>query len=296
MAKARETVRLAQPLVAGGGAIIASPFQFLLTGEDNLRIVSWGRAAGLELTIRGRFLPTGETQIASFLNTHTPASNGALRVQYYPLGDGVLLNLVVRPSTAAVLHGSCFVRVDLVRGIDGAVTQLGTLLRGYVDVSGGLAWPNSPLTAPSEGAGVITVAQGAVPAAGADPVLTMPAETRWRIIGVRGVLTTAAGGANRVPTLFLQQTTLDGFAAESSLNQAPGAVGGHSWGPGATPATTAPVLNGGGPLPVPAMLETGGVANSSIRTVTVNLAAGDQWTALTAIVEQWLNPVADILS
>jgi hypothetical protein len=66
----------------------------------------------------------------------------------------VLLNVVVLSTNATVQRGQTYVRIDIERGANARVT-LGTLLAGYIDSSGGRAWPGSPLESGTEGPGWI---------------------------------------------------------------------------------------------------------------------------------------------
>lgn len=160
-----ERAFVASPVSSAAGRVIASPFQFYTTGEDNLRIVSSNSLAGVSLRVEARFIdPAGTISAQSW--DHVPNSDRTPRTTDYRLGVGALLNLTVYASSGAPRIGQTFVMVQLIRGDAPAAIVLGTMLQGYVTAVQHLAWPGSPIQSSIEGGGYPRAIVGTTPAAG----------------------------------------------------------------------------------------------------------------------------------
>src|SRR5213592_2214118 len=136
-----------------------------VTGEDNLRLTTIGSLAGVTVALEGRrvtpsgcIVPLGERHVAS--------SNRVASSNIFPLGDGVLTHVQLRASAGAPRRGQTFAILEVVRGRDGTVQPLATLLQGYVTTTPKLAWPGIPIGASSDGPGLIRSVTGTNPAAG----------------------------------------------------------------------------------------------------------------------------------
>ncbi|MGH9408217.1 MAG: hypothetical protein ACRD1V_02035, partial [Vicinamibacterales bacterium] len=112
----------------------------LLTGEDALRINSWGSVAGLILAIEGRLI-SDEDCIVPIAESHTPNSDRSIHSTIIGLNDGALATLQVRLSSGSAKRGGVFVTVEIVRGVLGAIQSLGILAAGYVVNGLPLAFP-----------------------------------------------------------------------------------------------------------------------------------------------------------
>lgn len=272
------------------GGFLTAPFQFLLTGEDGLRLAVLNLVAGVRLELTGRWLARGSTKVDAFSMTFLPSSDGTESVIDMALGAGALLNLVVRPLDQQVEVGQCFVRVDVIRGT-GATTTLGTLIAGHVGGWGGRAWPGSPLEPPVNGPGWVRAVQASAVGAGLDPSVTGAFNVRWRIKSVTAFLLTSATVINRTPEL---QWSLNGVTCgrvQSTLDQGATAGRWHTFMAGAAPPAPPTPFAGYGPLPSDFELAAAGLASSfTIAIVTANLQPGDQWSNMAVLVEQWLNP------
>lgn len=195
-----ERLYVAQPYAGGRGNLIASPFQFLMTGEDNLVCTLWSDQAGFVVDMQGRFLKTsGEIQpfSAALVSDATPAGREAL-VQ---LGEGFLLNISVVARSVTMPPGRVFIKVDVVRGSTGARIVLGTLLSGYVTSTFSRAWPGAPLETQFDGPGYLHWAAGVTSGLGTPAVFTLQQLTRVEILAARTTLTTSSGVAARRPRL-----------------------------------------------------------------------------------------------
>lgn len=285
MAPATERIFIAQPTPLGPGTLVASPFQFLVSGEDNLRITGWTSVAGLSLVWGGRMVLLDGT-IKPFTGRGPLTSSRFSNTYLQSLGTGFLLNFSVVVTGGTIVQGECYARVTLVRGLTGAVEYLGTVAQGYVTNSQAISFPGSPLQLSTEGAGVLRQFSGTNPAAGVDPDEVVPAGARWELVSFFDLLVCSAVAVTRRPLLRLE-TAGGGILAES---RAPGSVGsngsgGFSWMQGMPWETTLAGLTGGSAgLPSNPML----LAGNHIVIVTLGLDAGDNWQAPDLAVKEWL--------
>lgn len=261
----------------------ASPFQssalgaagggLILTGEDNLRLTTWGAVAGAVVALEGRFLDACGLTIP-FAESQTPNTDRSAKTTIYPAREGLLTNLHLRVATGTVLHGGVGALVEIVRGRDGGVQPLGTLLQGYVTTATRLAWPGSPVLPLPSGPGRLRVILGTNPAAGSEISETVPTGARWRLISFRYTITTSGTVANRSPVLTIDDGTNVLWETWSNVAVTASSTVAYNAGAGA------PFLaynTAGNLLPLPTTLELPG--GSRIRTVTGNLQAGDDFAA-----------------
>jgi hypothetical protein len=283
MAGPTERVFAGAPFAAAGGRVISSPFQFVTTGEDNLRVTCANTVAGARIAIQGRRLNDKGT-IEAFGFDLVPTADRTLTTRDYPLGAGAILNLTVYASAGAPRIGQTFVQAKLIRGFGGATIVLGTLLAGYVTSLQELAWPGSPIESSIAGGGYPRVIVGTQPAAGAEIIETVPTGARWQLLGLRTRLTASAAVTIRYPALALD----DGFS-NYAVAPIPGGVATSqsvplAWHPGTafeTQIAGAWLVAG---LPTDSTL----LAGYRILFVTQNLLAGDQYDQPRFLVREWL--------
>ncbi len=121
------------------------------------------------------------------------------------------------------------------------------------------------------------------PAAGAEWSVSVPGGVLWVVRAVKGRLTTSAVVANRRPDLKVSDGSIDLFGIGALTNQAANFVDDWSWVAGYA-------SNVGGFSPgdetnyFPEFPLYGGYI---IRTVTRNIDAGDQWSAIVVTVDEY---------
>jgi hypothetical protein len=273
----RELVRL----VAYEQAKLSTSAWFF-TGEDHLRVRSFGALAGVVLAVEGRFL-TADGQLISVGERHVPNSDRTEATSLHTLGEGFLLNLSVRASTGSPRVGQVFVTVEVVRGRLGAVQILGALTAGYVTDTQRLAWPGTPAARSIDGPGVIRSITGTDPAAGAEISETVPTNARWRLLALRANLTTDATVATRVVSLRLAPAATLTASIQAPNSQAASAT--YAYNYALESADRALVVTADIPVRLPQNALPGG---STISTVTAGIVAGDNWGAPGYTVEEWI--------
>src|SRR5258706_4323517 len=178
---------------------VTSAFQFITSGEDNLRVRSWCSVAGVTVGTQGRYVNQGG-EIIPFGFTHVPNSDRTLHETLESLAPGALLNVGVFMSGGAAQRGECFVELALVRGLSGATYFLGPLIRGYISTTGSLGWPGSILEHPTDGRGVIKNSGIQDPASG-EITGTVPTNALWRVLMIGAIYTSNAFAGVRQPIL-----------------------------------------------------------------------------------------------
>lgn len=266
---------IAGPEDAPGNAIY-------LSGEDNLRIRSFGSLASTVLALEGRLLDL-DGNVIPIVETHTPSTDRTMVTTLHTLAAGFLLNLQLRASSAAPRRGQVFAIVEIVRGRLGAVQPLGVIIQGYVQDTTALAWPGALIESSVEGCGVIRSITGTDPAAGAEISETVPTNARWRLIHARALLVTSAVVANRTASWLIDDATNVVIQQYGNFNQAASLTVTYSAGAFGTFGATAGAFIDVA-LP-PDLILPGGFR---IRTATLSMDVGDNWGAPQLLVEEWI--------
>lgn len=253
-----------------------------LTGEDNLRLTTFGGVAGAEIAIEGRLIQDS-TKVVAFRERHVPNNNYTAASTVHNLGDGVLTHVQLRATSSALLGGGVFAILEIVRGGSGAVQPLATLLQGYVTTNARLAWPGSPILPSTAGAGRLRTITGTDQVAGVEITETVPAGVRWNLISFRGFLTTSATVANRQPSLVIDDGANILHQSGANAVVAASATAGYFWGSGVG-AFGATGNGNQGTLPDRLPLSPG----YRMRTSTLLLDAGDNWGAPQYLVEEFI--------
>lgn len=191
----------AVPFSSAGGRVITSPFQFILTGEDNLRLVVANALVGVRVTVQGRRLDD-RGKVLPFSFEFVPTSDRLATSVNLVLGVGAILNLTVFASSGTPLSGQTYVMVQLIRGIGAPAIVLGTLLGGYITHVQALGWPGSPIAPSTEGEPYIRIIHGTSPPNGTVLLETVPTNTRWQVSSFTVSLVTDAVVVNRELYMF----------------------------------------------------------------------------------------------
>lgn len=278
-----ERVFLPTPIASGRGGVIVSPFQFLLTGDDHLRVEAWNVAPGAALELSYRFAGVDGQIIAE--RQVLPLTSDRMKVEHdFPMREGYLVNMAVFVTGGVSLVGQTFCCVKLIRGFTGATIVLGLLLQGGVGPEQGLAWPGSPIVSSHEYPPDVRTIVGTMPAVLTDFAETCPTGARWQLLNLRGALQASAGVGDRLALLRMTHSGALGTLLGPSKAVTAGQTIGHQW---AANLPLNPVLGTGESqqaFPRDLFLKAG----DSFGSLTVGLLAGDQWSAPVYIVKEWL--------
>jgi hypothetical protein len=263
---------------------ILAPSALYLTGEEQLRISSIGNAAGVTVMVRGRVLRPGY-DIAIIEQPHTPNSNRTIATTTIALSEGWPLGFTVRASVGTPAGGAVWVLLELVRGQGNAAVVVETLGSGFVTANVPLQVPGSTNQAPTDGAGCLRSITGTTPGAGAEISETVPAGARWELLAFRAVLTTSATVAGRWPSLLLDDGANIYTNAGVEDTVAASQTENCSWGQGVSKKASPSLQSEQGSLPVGIRLGSG----HRMRTATINLQVGDQYSAVQYLVREWID-------
>jgi hypothetical protein len=262
---------------------IPPPGAVYLTVDDNIvvNVLNPSQTVGVSLTMR-ILLPGGEVMPVLYQFPSVAASSSA-STKNIPGVEGFLLSATVDAPSAQ--RGALYVQVSVKRGRGLLDQTSGDLIcEGYPGGLYLLSYPPPTRDAPDSSAGLTRSVTVANPAAGADWSVTVPAGVQWVLQRVRAVLTTAAGGGNRTPDLQILDAAANlVLEAPGGANQAGGLTESWVWSTGATTTTTAGSTNMVN-LPTNVRL----LPNWVVRTVTANLAAGDQWSSIVLSVVEFV--------
>lgn len=261
-----------------------SPHNYLyVTNSDTMQIVCCSSTAGIGIVVNFKILrPDGTITVSQEQSTTValPATATILA----QLTEGFLMNVAVGNTGPNITRGDLFVTGILLRGRGNAATVNQCLFQGYATRQNRINWPYTNADAGSLGPGKLFARTIANPAAGVDWQFALPAYTRARLTGVVATFTTSAVVNNRLPTLVIDDGVNIIYEAPSPSTQAAALGVRYSWGSG----VTATLINGSKvvvSLPVPAFIPV----NGRFRSLTPFMDAGDQWSAISASTEEWID-------
>lgn len=281
---ALEQVFAATPAVGDGGRIIASPFQFLFTGEDKLQLLVVNSAAGVTVQLATRFLQAGTKTPQSSAPVFSPTADRTVNTFNIDVGAGYLLNCSAIVVAGSPLVGQTYVMVRILRGASGATLMLGAMLGGYITAKQALAYPGSPIESSIAGGGYPRTIVGTQPAVGVNIMETVPAGARWELDSFTADLDTTAAAGNRCVQLAVFSGGNAKVFSPCTTNDAGSHHFFYTWGVGLIIAT-----RGDGrvfTMPWPERLPI--LAGESIQTQVVSFDAGDTWSAPVYAVREWL--------
>lgn len=253
-----------------------------LTGEEFLRVASFGSLAGVELAVRSRYIDDAGAVIPS-ADRHVPNSDRTIATSFHPLGCGRLIGVDVFASSGSPRRGQVFVVVDLIRGGSSAGTIAQNLLQGYATDTSRLAWPHTLNEPSASGKGVLRSITGTDPAAGVEIVETAPANARWLVHAIRFSLVASAAVANREVALVLDDGANIFARVPSRVTQTAGQTIAYTAMRDA--ALEAVAQDTERLIRLPWLELQGGMR---FRTITTAIDVGDNYSAPQYLVEEWI--------
>lgn len=261
-----------------------------LTGEDSLRLTAFNSAAGVTLTLKGRFLPAvlypdgSLPRVQAFRHDLVPATNRTASTRTETLGEGWLLDAHVVVSAGSSSHGQCYAFVSIVRGKTGAIEELSTISSGYVTANQRLPVVMNSFAGMGDGAGALRSITGATPAAGANISEAVPTGARWELLGFRYQLVTSAVVGTRIVSLLFDDGVNNPFNC-SGPPQTQAASQTFIYFHGQAQVSVSAATNANqSALPVDNRLAAG----FRIRTQTAAIDVGDQFSGVQYLVREWI--------
>jgi hypothetical protein len=266
---------------------VPPPSPLYIDVDDQLVCVAESVSTTEVVTINYRLLRAADGVIVRGQLTVTPTAAYTRAINAQQLAEGFLLSVSVNARFAST-RGQTFVRIFLGSGAFGAGEPSFMLMADYVTTAMAPAHPNGRVLSPVEGPGWIHTLAITTPAAGADWGMTTIPGGRYRIISITGVFTTSNAVASRLVTVQLLNDTL-GVAGEWSagVTQAASTAEHYTF----SDAPLSPQASGNLALMVPLPVSLRLKNPEQVQAATASIQAGDQWSALSMLVEEWLDNV-----
>jgi hypothetical protein len=290
---ATETILLPVAASAGAkGGVLATPFQYLLTGVETFKFVSFSDDPNAQWEIGGRMLNAAGT-ITPF-DFIVPQVLTALHATILRVGAGALLTLTVRVrlSSTNPMWGRHWAQVQLQQGEGVAATILGTLVQSYVTGNLPAAWPGTAITAPVDGTGIPVRLTGALPAQGAAavvPIDPVAADARVQYVTISvGMTTSVAAGARR-PVLRWPSGPNSWCRMPACATFGPSVTFSCTWGLGLSAVDASAQLACSQGLPDKLFAEFAD-AQTAPTIQVVGIDAADQIGAIEVTTMRWVDP------
>lgn len=251
--------------------------------EDVLQFAAIANFNGAQVNFGLRWLMPDGQIIPQIVTLNVPTS-GVLSFLQTNCPEGYLLTAAMFAPTSLSNSQWIWASASILRGgIQGANT-FDNFLMGYLTHEYSPSFPDWPPQRPSDGAGTIVSTSPGNPAAGADFSVTVPNNRRWQLIAIRGALTASAAVANRFPAIVLDDGANQVFLSRINVATTAGQSNGFTWAPTVQPYTDTQ-SNFLLPLPSPVFLASG----YHVKSSTLNLQAGDQWSNIQLLVSEWVD-------
>jgi hypothetical protein len=269
---------------------VAGASPLYVTGEDTLRLTAFNSAAGVTVTLTGRFVPVPQRddepplRPGAFRVDLVPTTNRVATVRLLPLSEGWLLDYAITISAGTPAHGQCFVKLQIVRGTAGATQLLSTIAQGYVTTSYDVGGIGIGLSGFTDGAGALRSITGSTPAAGAEISETVPTGVRWELLSFSAQLVTSATVTGRIWQALLD----DGATIYGEFSGTDAIPAGTTSRMTLAQGLTQPRAPGGFNSVIPAPNNLRLAAGHRIRTSTINIQVGDQWSLVQYLVREWI--------
>lgn len=227
---------------------------------------------GQGVNIRGYTRDGTFDQKYTTLNSNYSKESVSFRVPDIPI--------VVQVSAqgTGLRRGALYCRVSLqMSGFDIAV-----LCAGYVSEDYSVNYPFGKIEGPTEGPGLMRSITGTNPAAGAEVIQSVPANTMWRLHAITVTLVTDATAVNRVVKWRKKGNTAEYFRIPHGVLHGGSTTGQY------TLAMIGSERTAFGNTSVQTdILQNRMSPADTVETITDNLQAGDDYGAPQLLIEQW---------
>ena len=252
--------------------------------NDSVQVTVWNSNPALtSVTVQLRtLLLDGTLQTTQVQVNNIPATRTAT-VQAILPGECFILSAICGPPGVPNLRGQTFVNCTLIRGSGASAVTLFTLFADYLTAGMAPEWPNGRVLSSLDGPGYVYIVSGPAPGPGVAPGLAQPANAQWRVLGVRAELVTSATAGNRqvgfawkLPSLLIAFEVYSNNEQPASTDWFYSSAPGVAFTPSANPAQVMP-------SPVDFM-----VIGNDLLVLCNGLQATDNFSAVTALVEEWI--------
>jgi len=221
--------------------------------------------------------------IRTNINTIAVPNAHVLQSLTVNLAEGYLISASATPLNANS-RGATYAAMAIARQGAQGLQPFESLFGDYCTQSVPCSWPGGRTISPAESSGLYLSQAITAPGAGADFSFTVPNFTRIQIISFAGVFTASAAVANRNVELIIDDGVNIVWAADVGAAIAAGQVENIT-------ATQTNVPNGVIATIQSAVVPPGNVLTGGFRfrSLTGNIQAGDQWSALFMLIQEWVD-------
>lgn len=276
---------LVAPVLAAprAGALAPSPYSFLFTGEDWLRLTATNGVFGNRIAVHYRMQRPGAPAHASrhVLQMGAPYVTTSAE---FTLGEGYLLNATVFMEGSNPTGAQAFVTLRVIRGRGPNATVLGTIVQGYITEKQDLGWPGSPISDALSGRGAERLAFVSQPAPGQDLAQIIPSGARWEVLSIAASFTADATVFGREALALGQTGGVPLWQVPQPLRTEASRTSYYYWAQGLEGYGASILFVGTAPLPRDYPISGPGA-------ITVHAPAKsptDQWSAAHIRIREWL--------
>ena len=274
-------IQTAPNLVAFNPKAVTPSQPLYLQRNDLVGFSTLSNVTGFTIRINYRWLtPEGEIKEGE-LDLSPPVS---LLQSSFSIFEGWLLSFHARITATMAPGGWVFIQAAVFREFNAVLgpNAHALLWEGYLSTNFGGGWPGPSAKQITDGAGVLRSITGSTPAAGAEINEVVPSLRRWNLLGLFATLVSSATVINRTPAFFFDDGANIFSGSEGIFTQPASTTSRYSF---STVVPSQAFISNF--LPVGLLLPFPLKANFRIRSTTLNLQAGDQWTAPQYLVQEW---------
>lgn len=228
------------------------------------------------LTIRGM------TKEGPFVLSHTTNANRSTQTETFNLPD-IPIWVTVSDDLFNFVQGDCFINLSLV--VNGDI--LYQLANGLVYYHNNISWPTNNIIENRQKPGRIRTVNGTDPAAGSEISQTVPNGAMWKLKGVRIPFVTAATAGSRRVHLVINDSVNDIIDIFGNVDQIISEAKQYTF----TPFLNVPDETDDNDILVSIPNDIILFAPMIIKTITTNLAGGDNFGQPIFYVEDWFYPL-----
>jgi hypothetical protein len=262
---------------------LAPPSPLYVTVDDQLAAACTSSQAGEVVTIAYRMLRASDGKIVYGSQSSFPLTAYKTEFTPLPLTEGFLLSIGCSAARATT-RGQTWVRLILNPAATGFVTPALVLMADYVTGLMTPGYPNGRVLSSLEGPGYVTGVNTGPPPVGEEVSVQVPSNARWHILTWEVIVTTAAGGPNRILSLAFPNSNVTATFCYATVSQAPSTTVRYVGAPIAPYVIPDPSL-----VFVPLPNIGTAVGGSFVQSDTENLAAGDQIGGMLLGYEEWID-------
>lgn len=184
------------PLVEWTNRFVQPPGGYYIGPDDGFLLEAASSAPPSTIRLAARILtPDGEIHYQEHELVTVTAR--VLEQGRFRAREGFLLGLAVSLVAGESATDWHWASVGLSKSATGGGEPFHGLAQNYFDLGSPLFWPGQRYRLPTEGPGFFKATVGADPVAGANLIVTVPENARWRVVSLSVELVTDATAANR---------------------------------------------------------------------------------------------------